>query len=57
MRSRPASERDGQVLRCETGAPLLIMERRCFLADEQIVEFSETRYRGDVYDFVLELHR
>jgi GntR family transcriptional regulator len=57
MRSRPASERDGQLLRCETGAPLLIMERRCFLADEQIVEFSETRYRGDVYDFVLELHR
>jgi len=25
--------------------------------DEQIVEFSETRYRGDVYDFVLELRR
>jgi GntR family transcriptional regulator len=57
MRSRPASERDGELLRCEPGAPLLIMERRCFLADEQIVEFSETRYRGDVYDFVLELKR
>jgi len=57
MRSRPASARDGELLACEAGAPLLIMERRCFLADEQIVEFSETRYRGDVYDFVLELRR
>ena len=57
MRSRPASQRDGDLLEVEPGAPLLIMERRCFLADEQIVEFSETRYRGDVYDFVLELKR
>ncbi|HTJ57323.1 MAG TPA: GntR family transcriptional regulator [Devosiaceae bacterium] len=57
MRPRPASERDSTLLRCEEGAPLLIVERRCFLADEQIVEFSETRYRGDVYDFVLELRR
>ena len=57
MRSRPASERDSELLHCDPGAPLLIMERRCFLADGQIVEFSETRYRGDVYDFVLELHR
>jgi GntR family transcriptional regulator len=57
MRSRPATDRDAEFLNCEPGAPLLIMERRCFLADGQIVEFSETRYRGDVYDFVLELHR
>jgi GntR family transcriptional regulator len=57
MRSRPASERDSDLLKCETGASLLIMERRCFLADGQIVEFSETRYLGDVYDFVMELKR
>ena len=57
MRSRPASVRDAELLEVEPGVPLLIMERRCFLADEQIVELSETRYRGDVYDFVLELRR
>ncbi|MDO8359812.1 MAG: GntR family transcriptional regulator [Devosia sp.] len=57
MRSRPATERDGELLNCAPGACLLIMERRCFVADGQIVEFSETRYRGDVYDFVLELRR
>lgn len=57
MRSRPASSRDAELLNVEAGAPLLIVERRCFLADEQLVELSETRYRGDVYDFVLELRR
>lgn len=57
MRSRPATARDAELLEVEAGAPLLIMERRCFLADGQIVEFTETRYRGDVYDFVLELRR
>jgi len=57
MRSRPASTRDAELLEIEAGAPLLIVERRCFLADEQLVELSETRYRGDVYDFVFELRR
>jgi GntR family transcriptional regulator len=57
MRSRPASPRDAELLGIAAGTPLLIVERRCFLADEQIVELSETRYRGDVYDFVLELRR
>ena len=57
MRSRPASARDAELLEIETGAPLLIVERRCFLADEQLVDLSETRYRGDVYDFVFELRR
>jgi GntR family transcriptional regulator len=57
LRSRPATELDAQLLNCPVGAPLLIIERRCFLADEQIVEFTETRYRADVYDFVTELTR
>ncbi len=57
MRSRPASANDAQHLQCDLGLPLLVMERRCFLADEQIVEFTESRYRGDAYDFVLELKR
>ena len=57
MRSRPASARDAELLHCELGAPLLIADRRCFLGDGQIVEFTETRYRGDVYDFVTELNR
>ena len=57
MRSRLASTDDAVHLDCEPGSPLLVMERRCFLADGQIVEFTESRYQGDVYDFVLELTR
>lgn len=57
MRSRPASERDAELLHCTPGAPLLVVDRRCFLADGQIVEFTETRYSGEVYDFVIELNR
>ncbi len=55
MRSRAASAEDAQHLHCEPGAPLLMTERRCFLGDGQIVEYCETRYKGDVYDFVFEL--
>ena len=57
MRSRAATSEDARHLHCEVGAPLLMTERRCFLPDEQIVEYCETRYKGDVYDFVFELQR
>ncbi|RDJ06724.1 GntR family transcriptional regulator [Rhizobium grahamii] len=57
MRSRAASSEDALHLNCEPGAPLLVTERRCFLPDEQIVEYCETRYKGEVYDFVFELQR
>ncbi|AYG63792.1 GntR family transcriptional regulator [Rhizobium jaguaris] len=57
MRSRAASVEDAQHLHCDPGAPLLMTERRCFLADGQIVEYCESRYKGDVYDFVFELQR
>ena len=57
MRSRAASSEDAAHLHCEPGAPLLVTKRRCFLPDEQIVEYCETRYKGEVYDFVFELQR
>lgn len=57
MRSRPATERDAELLHCAVGAPMLIVDRRCFLADGQIVEFTQTRYSGEAYDFVVELSR
>ena len=57
MRSRAASPSAAQYLNCVPGLPLLVMDRRCCLADEQIVEFTESRYKGDAYDFVFELRR
>ncbi|OLP58861.1 GntR family transcriptional regulator [Xaviernesmea oryzae] len=57
MRARAAAPEDALHLACDPGAPILATERRCFLADGQIVEYCETRYKGEVYDFVFELRR
>lgn len=57
MQAKPASPEECRQLAIAEGTSLLIVERRCFLADGQMVEFAETRYRGDVYDFVVELTR
>jgi GntR family transcriptional regulator len=46
---------DAELLESDPGGPLLIVERRCFLADGQPVEFTETRYNGESYDFLTEL--
>jgi len=57
MQAKPATEEERRLLITPEGTSLLTMERRCFLADDQIVEFTQTKYRGDVYDFVIELTR
>lgn len=57
MQARAASEDDAEHLRCPVGSPVLVTERRCFLSDGRTVEFCETTYKGDVYDFVFELSR
>ncbi|PRX11197.1 UNVERIFIED_ORG: GntR family transcriptional regulator [Martelella mediterranea] len=57
MRTRTASREDSKHLSCPSAAPLLVTERRCFLSHGEVVEYCETRYRGDVYDFVFELKR
>lgn len=46
---------DAQLLDRSPGAPILIVERRCFLEDGRTVEFTETRYTGDSYEFLTEL--
>ena len=48
---------EAELLDCSPGAPMLIVERRCFLADGRPVEFTETRYNGERYDFLTELER
>lgn len=57
MRAVAATAEDARHLGCAAGVPLLLAERRCFLGDERVVEHCETRYRGDVYDFLFELRR
>ncbi len=44
------------LLQMPAGSPALAIERRAFLADSRVVEFTSSIYRGDAYDFVAELH-
>jgi GntR family transcriptional regulator len=48
---------EAEFLEAEPGAPLLIIERRCCLADGRAVEFTETRYNGALYDFLTDIDR
>ena len=44
-----------RLLRLPEGSAALYIERRAFLADGTAVEFTRSYYRGDTYDFVVEL--
>jgi GntR family transcriptional regulator, N-acetylglucosamine utilization regulator len=43
------------LLDMSVGSPALAIERRAFLNDGRVVEFTSSLYRGDAYDFVAEL--
>ena len=45
-----------RLLQLREGSPGLFIERRAFLDDGRVVEFTGSYYRGDAYDFVAELH-
>ena len=44
-----------RLLALPAGSPALAIERRAFLEDGRAVEFTQSLYRGDAYDFVAEL--
>jgi GntR family transcriptional regulator len=45
-----------ELLHGKEGDAGLLVERRGFLGDGRIVEFSQSYYCGDTYDFVAELN-
>lgn len=45
-----------ELLGLMVGSPGLLIERRGFLRDGRPVEFTQSYYRGDAYDFVAELN-
>jgi GntR family transcriptional regulator len=45
-----------ELLNVRTGDAGLLIERRGFLKDGRAVEFTQSYYRGDAYDFVAELN-
>lgn len=57
MRADVADDEEASLLGVAVGAPVLETERRCFLETGQPFEYSRSRYRGDIYDFLVELQR
>ncbi len=55
IRAGVMARAEAALLERRQGDPILIVERRCFLADGRPVEFTETRYDGESYDFLTEL--
>lgn len=55
IRAGSLTAREAVLLGSQAGAPVLIVERRCFLEDGRPVEFTETRYLGEYYEFLTEL--
>ena len=50
------SEEQAALLKLAPGAAALYIERRSFLSGGEAVEFTCSYYRGDAYDFVVELN-
>ena len=55
IRAGLMSKAEANLLDAEPGAAMLIVERRCWIAGGRVVEFTETRYNGDSYDFATDL--
>ncbi|PZX11711.1 GntR family transcriptional regulator [Palleronia aestuarii] len=55
IRAGVMSRSEAELLASSPGDALLIVERRCLASDGRPVEFTETRYSGERYDFVTEL--
>lgn len=56
MRAGAVNSVDASLLGLKEGTPVLLLERRSYLADGTVVEQTRSTYRGDAYEFVAELH-
>jgi len=52
-----ASPEDAELLLSEVGGPILMLSRSSYDADDNVIEFVRSRYRGDRFRFVTRLTR
>lgn len=55
VRAAIADARIAELLHIEVGAPVLETERHSYSADGRPVEWTRSTYRGDLYDYVVEM--
>jgi GntR family transcriptional regulator len=56
LRAVVLTAEQAELLKARAGDPGLLVERLGSLRDGSAVEFSQSYYRGDIYDFVAELN-
>ena len=56
LRAVALDAEQARLLHLPARSPALSIERRAFLPDGSVVEFTRSLYRGDAYDFVAELY-
>ncbi|QKJ86283.1 GntR family transcriptional regulator [Paramixta manurensis] len=57
IRAEPLTRDHSQLLDLAPHSPALHVERHCYLEDGRPIEYTHTWYRGDSYDFLVELQR
>lgn len=55
LRAERLEAEEAKLLAAPIGSPALYVERRAFLESGEPIEFSRSLFRGDAYDFVVEL--
>jgi len=57
VEAKPADEYEARLLEMEASQPVLILERLTYLATGDPIEYVRSSYRGDRYQFIIELVR
>ena len=55
IRTRPVSKEEAALLNISERIPVLVIERYSYLIDNKPIEYLNSVYRGDKYEFVVEL--
>lgn len=55
LHAKAVDEEEARLLAVPLGSPALYIERRAFLGNGQVIEFTRSLYQGEAYDFVVEL--
>jgi len=57
VEAKPGDEYEARLLGIEVGQPVLVLERITYLRDGEPIEYVRSAYRGDRYQFQVELPR
>ena len=51
------NKKEAKLLDSKIGTAMLVVERKCYLANGQVVEFTITKYKAEAFDFITKLQK